>query len=93
MYILHVNHWRSTGKLLKIAIELFLCSAVERSERTPEFDNLSIVVPPQVTEAELVGEPIEAVTFLSDEGKHLFVRVLGHIQLRVVSNRRVVGSH
>jgi hypothetical protein len=60
---------------------------------TPNLDHFTVFVVPQVIDTQLLGEPIEPLTGLTDERKNLIVSVIRHVHLGIMGGRWGVRGH
>ena len=60
---------------------------------TPNFNHFSVLIVPQIIDAQLLSEPIEPLTSLTDEREDLIIRVIRHVHLGVVGGRWGVRGH
>jgi len=64
-----------------------------RVEWTPNFDDLTILIVPQIIKTKLLCQPVKFLPSLTDEGENLILGVLGHVHLGIVCIRGLVRRH
>jgi len=62
-------------------------------ERSPNLNDFSLLVVPQVVETELMGQPVKLLTSLTDESEEFVFVILGDVHLGVVAVGWYVRSH
>ena len=61
--------------------------------RSPDLNDLSLLVIPKVIKSKKLGKPIESLSGLTNEGKDVILSVITDIHLRVMSTGRLIRSH
>jgi|TARA_B110000259_G_C13989711_1_gene391950 hypothetical protein len=66
---------------------------LEGAKGTPELDNLSLLIVPDVVESEISREPIELLPTVADKFVHVILRIFRDVELTVMRVRGIVRSH
>jgi len=64
-----------------------------RVERSPNLDDFSLLIVPQVVETEFMSQPVKLLTSLTDESEEFVFVILGDVHLGVVAVGWCVRGH